>query len=508
MQTLQTFLDQAILIWKDSTGAARVGILLLAVMCLGAIVGVGIWSAQPNYVILRDNIPADKINDVVDQLRKANIDFRQIGSAVEVDESQKSAASSAIADLGAVGTAGAAFVPSPADSLIDPTGRRAWQRNNLENQIAHIIRRLGPIEDVNVVLGIPEPEPFVRNRPVPTATVNLTLAPNAKFNQGDAASIASMVANGVPGLKIENVTIVDQTGFRYDVDDSFRNHSMQEKHRLNEEANLSGKAEELLSRTLGFGNALVRVNASFSFPDAFVKQSTFDIDNKVKRVEEITTIESKSGKGVPSGPSGVASNLAEANRRNSQQTIDSTSETLRTEIDVPKMEREEHIRTPELQGLTVSVLINSTNLVDANNEVPAMLKQKYESIVKNAIGFSEARGDSISVEFFPFVERIPTEEIAEPFPWAQVHEILRNISLGLAGLVALLLGWMSFKKLTPVEPVTDRRRTSRETQLNELSQLVKQNPEVFSQIIAAWSTSAESSDQQDQTDNLKTRRAA
>ena len=56
MQTLKSFLNQSLLIWRDSTGAGRVGIALLLAICLGGIISVGIWSAQPNYVVLARDI--------------------------------------------------------------------------------------------------------------------------------------------------------------------------------------------------------------------------------------------------------------------------------------------------------------------------------------------------------------------------------------------------------------------------------------------------------------------
>ncbi len=66
MQTLKSYLDQSLLVWKDSTAAARFGIILLLLICFGAIVGVGIWSAQPQYVAVATRCRF-KINERIDQ---------------------------------------------------------------------------------------------------------------------------------------------------------------------------------------------------------------------------------------------------------------------------------------------------------------------------------------------------------------------------------------------------------------------------------------------------------
>ena len=56
MEALKSFLDQSLLIWKDSTAAARFGIGLLLVICVGSIIGVGFWSSQPQYVQLAGDL--------------------------------------------------------------------------------------------------------------------------------------------------------------------------------------------------------------------------------------------------------------------------------------------------------------------------------------------------------------------------------------------------------------------------------------------------------------------
>ena len=155
------------------------------------------------------------------------------------------------------------------------------------------------------------------------------------------------------------------------------------------------------------------------------------------------------------------------------------------------MSRTKEIR---IQSMTAAVLVNSAAFDDNQGEIAPEIRQEYTELVKRAIGFNEERGDQITVNFSKFSE-IPEldGEVAQPIPWDQIHQVLKNISLGLAGLVCLLLGIMAIRKIAPLNQ-PPLHSVQRETQVEQLRDLIKENPEVFSQIIAAWSRSTPDSD--------------
>ena len=101
MQTLKSFLDQALLIWKDSTSAARFGLALLMAICVGSLIGVAIWSATPNFVVLASDIEPDQATKAIDALEAANIDYKFQGSdTILVDQKKRARAQIAIRKLG------------------------------------------------------------------------------------------------------------------------------------------------------------------------------------------------------------------------------------------------------------------------------------------------------------------------------------------------------------------------------------------------------------------------
>ena len=163
MQTLKSILDQAMLIWNDSTAAARFGLAMLAVIFVGAIVGVGIWSAQPNYIDLARELDPAKASKMIDALDAEGIAYqvRGSGSIVKVDASDLPRARIAAGKLG-INTADAEL--ESVSPWMDPVSQQETFRRNLERQLESTIQRLKSIERADVHLSIPEKQAFIREK--------------------------------------------------------------------------------------------------------------------------------------------------------------------------------------------------------------------------------------------------------------------------------------------------------------------------------------------------------
>ncbi|MGI9516417.1 MAG: hypothetical protein ACR2NP_05205, partial [Pirellulaceae bacterium] len=81
--------------------------------------------------------------------------------------------------------------------------------------------------------------------------------------------------------------------------------------------------------------------------------------------------------------------------------------------------------------------------------------------------------------------------IQPPSPLESWMPLIRNISLGVAALVALILGLLTLKRITPVEVPGGgdgkvNMTPQRARQLTELTTLARKNPELLSSIMAVW----------------------
>lgn len=497
MQTLKSLLDQSLLIWNDATGAGRIGIALLLLICVGSVVGIGVWSAQPNYVVLASGITPSQASKMIDSLDSAGIAYqiKGSGSIILVDKQKWSRAKLAAGQLGIDNSESEMEETSP---WMDPTSQQNTFRRNLERRLERSIAKFKNVTTAKVHLSIPERQAFIRQSNAPSAAVVLEISSKTKFSDSHAHSIASMVANSVPGLMEENVSISDTLGNNYTVDETSGQLSKQEEFRVMRDRELAQKAQAILSPFLGVGNTSVAVTTDFTFPMGTKTTKEFDPDRKVLVNEQVKSTTSRAGDSVASGAAGTASNVGGGGSGNriGQSPVVSKTEDLSNRYEISSTSRTESMQTPILNMMTVSVLVNQATVQDESGAVPPDVRKKVVSLVSQAVGLRSGT-DQISVEFFTFVE---SEDGVAPLvsgmPWEQINNVLRNISLGVAALVALFIGMRVIKKFQP-EPVVASSETSEgPTSLGELSEMVQQNPEVFAKIIANWA----STDMSDQSD--------
>ncbi|HMP80429.1 MAG TPA: hypothetical protein PKD54_13325, partial [Pirellulaceae bacterium] len=232
MQTIKTFLDQALVVWKESTAAARVGIGLLLLICIGAVVGVGIWSAQPQYITLASNLDHAKSAQLMATLDQANIAYqiKGAGSIILVDQR---AFDRAAALAGSRGIGVSTVELEAASPWMDPVSQQNVFRRNLERQLAHSIQKFASVESSVVHLSIPERQPFLRQSAQPSASVVLTLAPNHRFSEAQGVAISQLIANAVPGMRPDQVAISDTAGNVYSHDEPVGRLTEQEEYRMN-----------------------------------------------------------------------------------------------------------------------------------------------------------------------------------------------------------------------------------------------------------------------------------
>ncbi len=481
MQTIKTFLDQSQAIWKESTAAARFGLILLLTICVGAVVGVGIWSTQPNYVTVADNLEFDKSAQLTTALDQANIGYeiKGSGSIIQVDERSLGRARVLAGKLG-IGSDEAEL--ETASPWMDPVSQQNVFRRNLERQLASSIEKTLGIESATVHLNLPERQPFLRQSEEPTASVVLEISPKHRFSENQAATIAQTIAHAA-GIPVANVAISDTAGNLFSNSEDLGRLTKQEEYRLNRERELTAKAKAMLVNFLGIGNAQVEITADYTFQNGTKTSKLFDPNKRVATSETVNSTVSS----TPTNAAGAANSAGAG--RDAGKSVTNKTETLESIFEVSSTIEEDTVSTPILNLLTVSVLVNTSKVQNESKEIPANVKSSIESIVKQAVGF-RPDSDQFTLEFFEFVELLPTEETpASAIPWEQINSVLKNISLGIAAVVALFLGLKVIRKLQPSPALANSGAVltgARNSQVNQLSDMVKQNPEVFSKIIAAW----------------------
>lgn len=229
--------------------------------------------------------------------------------------------------------------------------------------------------------------------------------------------IAYIVSNSVEGLDPENVALMDDGGHILSapagVDGLGGSTHRQLEIEQATEAALAAKVVNLLEPILGTGRVRVEVNAQLSFDR---------VDRAVESLSPYADDESDAA---------MADTLGESPAIGPN---DYARAYERKEGAVGKLER-----------LTAAVLIDQSAMPAPGDSSSSSALAQIESMVRNAVGIDEERGDRVSVSAVPFQPVAPPVEEKDKKPGLPLAEIgktaeriLRPV-VGLAALVVLLL---------------------------------------------------------------------
>jgi flagellar M-ring protein FliF len=254
-----------------------------------------------------------------------------------------------------------------------------------------------------------------------------------------------LVSHSVQGLAPENITIIDEHGniLNKNEDDELEKEEKKNLRTLNQiemtkkvRDHIQQNVQTMLDKTLGVGNAFVRVSVELDFDDRAIDRQTFtpvvDDSGIIRSQQDIS--ESYSGESnAPGGGAGVQSNIpgyvAEAGNANAEYE---RKESIRNyEINE---ENQKIIASPgSIRRLTVAVLVS--------DEITELQQEGLLRAVSSAAGINEERGDTISVEPLPFNTDIQ-DRLAEEARLEQLRKdrIFYTEIAAMILLAALLLG--------------------------------------------------------------------
>lgn len=490
MDSLQRLGEQLLATWRRWSISQRVFVAGGIAVCLAAVAGVGVWASRPEFVMLADRLSPSESADVVSSLEAAGIEYSLnfAGSAVLVPRAALSRARLATRDVVAPQVADSS---GWSDSLwSDPALHQTRLLRDQESRLARSIMQMRPVRAATVHISRPEKSPFLRERGTTKASVVIDLRPGLNFTAADAQSLVALLSHSVEGLDPQNVSIVDTEGRQlasaHGVDGDISGR-LEFQQRL--EASLAAKAETVLAQVLGLGNSVVRVTADIDFTATSRTETIYDPDGNVKVLEEREVEMTSQPRTAASGAPGTASNIGSVAGKANDSNVTSKREINKTQFENARIEDRLTKAPGAIQRLTVAAVIHPPQ--GENGATPLAIDQPViEQIIKQAVGFDPSRQDQIAVLIAPpgTAPAALPPPLAAPW-WEQYERLIRSASLGIGGLAALLLGWMVLRRIRPVTvapPATDGLSIEAAHRLAELSQLVREQPEVAARVFATW----------------------
>ena len=361
---------------------------------------------------------------VADQLDKAHISHEvgPDGSRISVPTSDVARARLLLAKAGLPSGGSIGYeIFDRGDGLTSSQFQQAIsQTRALEGELARSIQMISGVRAARVHLVLPKREPFSRDQQDAQASIVLTMAGAMRMDREGVQSVLNLVASAVPGLRPQNVAIIDSRGnLLARAGEAGTNAAAQSaaELRVAAEQRLSRAVEDMLERTLGLGRVRVETAVDMDYEQVKETQEKFDPDGKVERSTQTNSSTSKSTE--QNASVSVANNLpnADAGSAPAGSQEQHTEET--TNFEIAKTVRTIVREQPTIRRISLAVLVDQVSAkapdgsVNWQDRTPDELT-RIGALARSAIGFDEKRGDKVEVVSMRFTA--PDEMVAPAKP--------------------------------------------------------------------------------------------
>jgi flagellar M-ring protein FliF len=524
-------------------GTSKKVLLSAGIAAVIAIMAVfWIWSQGPKYKVVFSNFNDKDGGAIVSVLEQQNIPYKLAdgGSSILVPAELVYQTRLKLAAMGLPrgGNVGFELLENQKFGVSQFVEQVNFQRA-LEGELERSIQSISGVEGARVHLAIPKTSVFVRDAQKPTASVLVKLMQGRTLDQNQVSAIAHLISSSVPNLSLASVDIVDQTGSL--LSDAKKGGSKtldanQLKYVEDLQKNIVSRVQAIITPIVGEKNVRAEANVEIDFSNTEEANEIYKPNQKpeVAVIRSLQTNESivpsgSTNGGVPgalsnqppanataplnttnnAAPGGAAAGAGAGANNAAAQNPMSTQRNSITNYEIDKTISFTQKSMGGVKRLSVGIVVNNKADVDAEGKPTTRPlndaeKQQIIDLAKQAMGFNETRGDTLSVVNTPFT---PAKEadVSELPVWKDpvYIEMAKNIGQILVGLIVLFIMYRKAIKpmlanlLAPDEaPVIDDsldengrpipKLTPYQKDLKTIQALAKENPKVVADVVAGW----------------------
>jgi flagellar M-ring protein FliF len=480
----------------------KLPLIIGAATLVAAAAAFSLWNRGPDYKVLYTNVSDRDGGAIIASLQQMNVPYKFAdgGGAILIAGDKVPEVRLKLAAQGLPKAGGMGF--ELMDNQKFGTSQFAEQVNYqraLEGELARSIESIGTVESARVHLALPKPSLFVREQKKPSASVVLTLARGRSIDEGAVSAIVHMISSSVPELDPKGVTVVDQRGNLLSAANSgARGLDVSQLKYVQEiEQGYIRRIETILQPIMGANNVRAQVAADIDFSVIERTDEKYSPNQGPGQaaVRSLQSSESSQHGGTPPGgvpgaltnqppvnptapitapkppappapgTPGAAANApanAAANA-NATGTAASTSAStgpgssrkdVTTNYEVDRSIRHVQQGAGAIKRLSVAVVVNYKDAADGSGKTTTRALTPVEidqirNLSKEAMGFSQDRGDSLNVVNSAFAEDREATAAEVPF-WRDRENIELAKTIGQYLLLAFLALFAWFSVLRPL----------------------------------------------------------
>ncbi len=521
-------------IWKQLGLNQRISVVMATAVTVLGLVGLAYWSSRVDYALLYGKLDETEASKVIAALDEAKVPYKisRAGGSILVPSDKVYQVRMQMAGKGIPRGEGVGFeIFDKANFGISDFVQRANYTRAVQGELARTISQLDQVESARVMIVMPENRLLTDNQRKPTASIFVRIKGNGQLPASAVNSIRFLVANSVEGLQANNVSVVDNQGNV--LSENQENDSVaglsgnQLTARRNFEQYLTKKAEGMLEKVLGPGQAVVRVSAEINWDTITRTEEKFDPDGQVMRTSVINDENTDSATMNNGGAPGLAAN-SNTDGSNANAGTNAPAPAPATPLNSSHTHKKVTNASYEINKTTSNILQAAGGLKRISSAV--FVAQKFEGkgadrkavprtpeellkirrIVQSALGIQESgdanRKDEITLEEMPFNDQV-SAELTQQFDQQEKGrywmDLLQKAIYPAGAVIILFLFWRALKRVKMDEiplgvPIGNGNGNGNGhhnksgspgiVTVEVLNQLIRENPANMSQAVRTWLT--------------------
>lgn len=449
----------------DQAQKLRLGIGIVLFVAIG-VIGL-VMGRQAEWRVLYANLPDKDGGAIVAQLTQMNVPYQYAagGGAILVPANLVYDTRLKLASQGLPKGSVTGF------ELMDTANRfgmtqfqeRLTFQRGLEGELTRSIQVLSSVQSARVHLALPNQNGFFRDQQKPSASVLVSLNAGRSLDRAQLAGIVHLVASSVPEMDPKQVSVLDDSGKLLssppEAGGGLGADAQQLQYIQQIEQLYSSRILDILEPVVGRQNVRAQVTAELDFSQT---ESTSELF-KPNQSPDATTIRSQqllesggtgTGSNPPTGVPGATSNqppgptsaaingapqaLAAAGAASGAVGNGRRESVINYEVD--KTVRVVRGGTGMIKRISAAVIINHQTTADAKGKTTTAAMsdaqlEKMTTLVRETVGFSKDRGDSVNVVTAPFTQEKLTTVTLPFWQQPQVLDLSRSLAWPLGTLL-------------------------------------------------------------------------
>jgi flagellar M-ring protein FliF len=499
---------------------ALVAAAVIALVALLANTAVG-----KNYKVLFSNVSGADGAAIVAALQQMNVpyQFTEGGAAIMVPDSVVHETRLKLAGEGLPksGNVGFELLENQKFGTSQFVERVNYLRG-LEGELSRSIGSIAVVKTARVHLAVPKQTAFVREQERASASVLLTLYPGRSLDASQSAAIARLVSSSVPGMLVQDVSILDTEGASLMASQqrAAEMDAWQIKYTSEVENTLASRLKAILQPLAGADSFRAQVTVDMNFDERERTEEVFSRNSPPNQqsIRSEQTVDAGAGAdgvgGIPGALSNQPQEPPEAPIVESVATDDNDQarelaapgrvETGVALTDGSGNRRERTINYEvdraierfkpgkgQIRRISAAVILDHKAQLGTGERVAYTPEeiQQITTLVRDAIGFVPGRGDTVSVVNLPFsaVEAPVAKDLLSP---ELVSQLLQYLAIALG----VLFLWFAILKplLWPKRTVPDAAPTAAngprgpDPELHNPDQMAQEREEFLALQRQAW----------------------